>query len=108
MIRGVPLPSVVSDEAVARVPRRSFCLPVSLSAVTHAQHTHRVFVEFKAKAIIADPEAVLGRIDALEFSYVPGSGGSESLDCVLDFASDSFIEIGHIVQSCLSPLNLHQ
>ncbi|MGA3261309.1 MAG: hypothetical protein ABSE35_20685 [Bryobacteraceae bacterium] len=51
----------------------------------------------ESHSVVADAEAILGRVDALEPRYVARAGIGEAFDSLLNPAGDTLIECGHVV-----------
>ena len=84
-------------------------LPISLSAMADAQHPNRLAVLMEPHTVVADPEAILRWVDALQFLYAAGAGVGEALDGPFDAACDALVERRHMLQRRLRstrPLSL--
>src|SRR5579859_5090341 len=63
-------------------------------------------IQLETDAPVADAQAELGWVDALEFFHVPGAGFGEALDGPLHAAGDAFVERSQVLQGGLSPFDL--
>ncbi len=50
---------------------------VSFAAVPHMKNANGLAVQFETDAVVADPKAILGWVDALEPFHIAGAGAGE-------------------------------
>ena len=58
-------------------------LAVSFAAVPHGENANSLAVQFETHAVVADPKAILGRVDVLDLFYAAGASFGEPLDTCL-------------------------
>jgi hypothetical protein len=81
-------------------------LAVSFAAVSYTKNANCLAVQFEADAVVANPQAILGRVDALESFHTAGARAGETLNGLFNPAGDSFVERRHVFQRRLGPLDL--
>src|ERR1035438_1789874 len=71
---------------------------VGLAAIADAEDLDGLALLVEADPVVADAEAILGRIDTLEPFHVARAGIDEAFDRLLDPAGNALIECGHVLQ----------
>src|ERR1035438_1988934 len=79
---------------------------VGLAAIADAKDLDGLALLVEADPVVADAEAILGRIDTLEPFHVAHAGIGQAFDRLLVPAGNALIECGHVLQCRPGPLDL--